>query len=111
MANINPSATVAYVARLQNAIRQLNGCESEYVETVTVSESIVSFHKNTVWQGEVAVFEVYNHPQAKRAYAWLCMLDNKETSYIVLLEIPPVYSPQTAVQAAITAQIVNGQLQ
>jgi hypothetical protein len=27
-----------YLARLQNAIRQLNHCESKYIETVTVRE-------------------------------------------------------------------------
>lgn len=97
-----------YIARLQNAIRQLNDCESSYVETVKVSESFQSFQKNTDWQGDVAVFEIVGHPQAQRAYAWCCAPANQETRYVVVLGIPPVNSPQTAVQAAIAAQIVNG---
>jgi hypothetical protein len=96
-----------YIARLQKAIRRVNGCESKYLETVTVSESSVSFHKHTVWQGEVAVFEVHGHPQAARAYAWLSREPNETTRYVVVLEIPPITSPQKAVQAAMTAQIIN----
>jgi hypothetical protein len=96
------------LVRLQNAIRRLNGCESKYIETVTVSQPFLSFRHNIVWQGDVAVFEVYGHSKAQRAYAWPSRADNEEAQYVVVLEIPPVSSPQTAVQAAIAAQIVNG---
>ena len=104
----NAARQSAYIARLQNAIRRLNGCESRYVETVTVDECILSFQQSTVWQGEVTVFELYGHPQTKRAYAWPAKRGTEAAGYIVVLEIPPVTSPQTAVQAAITAQIVHG---
>ena len=97
-----------YLVRLQNAILQLNGCRSEYVETVTVSETSVSFHQNAVWQVEVAVFDVYGHPTAGRAYAWSYAIDKQATRYVVVLKIPPISSPETAVQAALAAQIVNG---
>ena len=108
MPNINGSLPDDYIVRLQNVIRRLNGCESSYVRTVTVSESFHSFQKDIPWQGEVEVFEIHGHPQATRAYVWFCKLANEETRYVVVLEIPPVTSPQTAVQAAIAAQIVNG---
>lgn len=97
-----------YIERLQNAIRQLNHCESRYIETVTVSESVRSFQHNTNWQGNVAVFEICGHPKARKAYAWSCLLLNQKVRYVVVLEVPPVNSPQAAVQAAITAQIVDG---
>ena len=105
MPKTNNTPDVVYIARLQNAIRQLNHCESKYVESVTVAESFLSFQKNTLWEGDVAVFQIYGHPQAKRAYAWSYGSANKQT--VVVLEIPPVTSPRTAVQAAIAAQIVN----
>lgn len=105
MPKTNSAPPDNYLVRLQNAIRRLNSCESKYVETVTVSQPFLSFRHNTVWQGEVAVFEVYGHPKARRAYAWV---NNEETRYVVVLEIPPVSSPQTAVQAAMAAQIANG---
>jgi hypothetical protein len=57
---------------------------------------------------DAAVFEIYGHPKAQKAYASGCAAVNKEPRYVVVLEIPPVNSPQTAVQAAIAAQIVNG---
>jgi len=110
MPNTNVAPTANQLVRLQNAIRRLNGCESKYLETVSVSESFLSFKHNTVWQGEVAVFEIYGHTHAKRAYAWSSKLPNKEMRYVVVLEIPPVTSPHTAVQAALAAQIVNGTL-
>lgn len=97
-----------YIARLQNAIRKLNHCESRYLETITVSEVFQSFPHDTYWEGNVAVFEICGHPQAQRAYAWSCAPENKEMRTVVVLEIPPVNSPQTAVQAAIAAEIVNG---
>jgi hypothetical protein len=75
---------------------------------VNVSETFLSFAKKKVWRGEVAVFEVYGHPQAKRAYAWSDTVGDKDTRYIVVLEISPIRCPETAVQAAIAAQIVNG---
>lgn len=102
---------VHYIARLQNAIRQLDDCESKYVESVTVSESLVSFQKNTLWEGDVAVFQIYGHPHANRAYAWSYGNGNKHTVCVVVMEIPPVTSPRTAVQAALAAQIVNRHFQ
>src|SRR5437016_6158522 len=58
---------VDYIAELQAAILNLHGCESKYLETVPVTEE---FNGETIWQGEVEVFELKDHPKAKRAYAW-----------------------------------------
>jgi hypothetical protein len=110
MPKTNTALPVDDIARLQDAIRQLNHCESRYVRSVTVSEFFLSFAKTTVWRGEVAIFEVYGHPQAERAYAWSDTVGDKDTRYVVVLEIPPVRCAETAVQAAIAAQIVNGTL-
>jgi hypothetical protein len=58
-----------------------------------------------VWAGEVEVFEIRGHPKAKRCYAWAYKEGEKDehARYIAVLEIPPVKSPQTAVQAAIAS--------
>ena len=108
MPKTNPADPDHYLARLQNAISKLNGCDSKYVETVTVSERFSNFRPSTIWQGQVAVFEVLGHPNATRAYAWSYEQGDEETRYVVVLEVPPVTSPQTAVQAAMAAQIANG---
>lgn len=108
MPKTNPALPDHYIARLQNAIRQLNHCDSKYVATVFVSEPFLTFHKERIWQGEVAIFQIYGHAQAKRAYAWSNTRGDKNGGYVVVLEIPPINSPETAVQAAIAAQILNG---
>jgi hypothetical protein len=108
MQNLNGARTADYIIRLQNAIHRLNKCESRYLETVAISESFRSFKKDRIWRGEVAVFEIRGHPQAQRAYAWSHIHDDGQTQHVVVLEIPPVTSPQTAVQAAIAAEIMNG---
>ncbi len=95
-----------YIERLQNAIRDLHGCESQYLETVPVTET---FQGKTVWQGDVEVFEIRGHPEATHAYVWSHRAGkgDKETRYITVLNVPPVDSPQTAVKAAVMSEIKN----
>ena len=89
-----------YQAALLKAFKDLHGCEAKHVETVPVIEL---FKGKTVWEGEVEVFDLIGHPKATRGYAWAY---NKEkgSATIAVLELPPVISPKTAVQAAIVAQ-------
>ena len=56
----------SYIARLQNAIRQLHHCESKYIESVTVSGTFLFFQKRPIEESEVAVFEISDNPHAKR---------------------------------------------
>lgn len=95
-----------YISRLQNAIRQLHRCESKYIESVTVSGTFLFFPEDTVEESEVAVFEISGNPKAKRAYAWSDRTGDN-TRCVVVLEVSPVTSPRTALEAAIAAQIVN----
>jgi hypothetical protein len=93
-----------YITQLQDAIRGLHGCESSYVETVSVTET---FDGKTVWDGDVEVFNIRGHPEAKRAYAWSHATgkNDKDKRYVAVLELPPVDSPQTAVRAAIVQEV------
>jgi len=95
-----------YIAELQAAILNLHGCKATYVETVPVTET---FQGETVWEGEVEVFETTDHPKAKRIYAWghATGEDDQARRYVCVLELPPVDSPQTAVKAAVVAEIKN----
>jgi hypothetical protein len=94
----------AYIEKLQAIIRKLHGCSATYIETVPVHEE---FQGETVWQGQVEVFQIEGHPIAKHAYAWghLTDAENDRWRYVAVLELPPVDSPQTAVQANIMAEI------
>lgn len=87
-----------YIAELQAVILNLHGATAEYVETVPVSEQ---FQGQTVWEGEVEVFELHDHPKAHRAYAWGYSTDDDDRRYVTVLELPPVTSPETAVKASI----------
>lgn len=89
-----------YIGELKKVIRQLHGCEAVHVRTLPVTEV---FQGQTVWEGEVEVFNIRGHPKAKRAYAWAHASgeDDKGKRYVAVLEIPPVDSAETAVRAAI----------
>jgi hypothetical protein len=62
-----------------------------------------TFRGEVAWGGEVEVFDVTGHPEAKRVYAWGHPNDENPMRLDVtaVLEIPPVDSPQTAVKIAI----------
>ena len=94
-----------YIAEIQAVFLKLHGCDADYVETVPVVEQ---FQGETIWQGDVEVFDIRGHPKATRGYGW-GYVTNEEGGrrYFTVLEIPPVTSPQTAVQAAIRSEIQN----
>lgn len=85
---------------LQDAIRNLHGCESEHVETVPVCEV---FKGQIAWEGDVEVFAIKGHPKARRCFAW-AYEENGRQRVMAVLEIPPVDGPETAVKAAIASQ-------
>jgi hypothetical protein len=88
------------IENLRAAIETMHGCKAEHERSAVIVER---FKNQTVWEGVVESFVLSGHPKAKRCYAW-CYQDNGETRYVNVLEIPPVVSPQTAVQAAIIAE-------
>ena len=92
------------LAKLQDAIRRLRGCESEHVSTVAVRET---FNGAVAWHGDVEVFNLRGHPKARRCYAWAYQDDDRNDRYTAVIELPPVDSAQTAVRAAIVAQFKN----
>jgi hypothetical protein len=77
------------------AIRATHGAESELVRRERVVER---FRGETVWEGEVLVFQLAGHPEATRCYAW--EVDGVVTA---VLHTPPVGSAQDAVRASIAA--------
>lgn len=93
-----------YIGELKKVFRRLHGCEAEHAVTVPVKEV---FQGQTVWEGEVEVFNLRGHPKAKRGYAWAHATgeDDKGKRYVAVLEFPPVGSAQTAVSAAIVDEI------
>jgi hypothetical protein len=86
---------------LQDAIRNLHGCESRHVESVAITEQ---FNGVTVWDGDVQVFDLMDCPEADRAYAWSYPTEGERRRFVVVLHKPPVDSPHKAVQAAIASE-------
>ena len=83
------------IPTFEYAIRVKHGARSRLRERVRVSEE---YNGETVWEGEVLVFDLIGHPTATTAYAW--SVDSRVTA---VLHEAPVDSPQAAVRAAILA--------
>jgi hypothetical protein len=84
---------------LQEAILSLHGCQADWVESVTVNET---FRGQPVWQGEVQVFRLRNHPAAQICYAWSePITDSPKRKVLAVLHQGPVDSAAKAVRAAI----------
>jgi hypothetical protein len=97
-----------YLAQVQVAVSQLHNCGATHVKTVPVHEV---FRGETVWQGDVEVFDLQGHPKAKRCYAW-SHLDgphDERTRFVAVLEIPPVESAETAVRVQIVKDFKKNQ--
>lgn len=96
-----------YLARLKLAIEHLHKCAAHHRRTVPVHEV---FQGQTVWQGEVEVFDLVGHAKAKRAYAWSHPSGANDTDerFVAVLEIPPVKSALTAVQVHIVNDFKKG---
>ncbi len=94
-----------YVAHLQKAIKKTFGLESAHVETVGVVET---FRGQVLFDGDVEVFDVTGHPDAKRCYAWANDIETGSNSTVVL-ERPPIKTALDAVRAAILTEHKRGQ--
>jgi len=92
--------------QLEQAIKDLHGSKSNHASSVTVHET---FKGKTVWQGNVEVFELENHPQAKLAYAWAYKGDNGKMYYVAVLGVPPINSADDAVRAYVVTDYLKKQ--
>ena len=91
---------MTYIEELQDAIRHLYNTEAVHVETVPVKEI---FQGQTVWEGEVEVFDLPDSSEADRIYAWTHETDNvvQPRRTVTVLHVAPVLSPELAVRASI----------
>jgi hypothetical protein len=84
------------------AVEKIHGCKAVHASTVAIKET---FEGQTIWEGEVEVFNLSGHPRAFQCYAWAYQDDDGQTQYTAVLRVPPVQSPQDVVKAAIRAQV------
>ena len=83
------------LAAFETAIRATHGAEAHLLARERVCER---FQGETVWEGEVLVFELLGHTSASRCYAW--EVDGEVTA---VLGEAPVKSAKDAVRASILA--------
>jgi hypothetical protein len=87
------------IPALQRAILDLHGCKSTWIKSIPVKEM---FEGDTVWEGIVQVFDLINHPKAKRCYAWSHELEgSKKRKFFAVLHQGVIDSPEKAVKASI----------
>ena len=86
-----------------SSFKTLSAQPTAAIRTGSVSRVEEKFEGKTAWSGIVEVFAFVNHPQAKYAYAWTYR-DCNQNRTTVVLKIPPVDSPQSAVKVAIASK-------
>ena len=85
----------------------MHDCGANHVETVHVHERTPD-GSETVWEGDVEVFELTGHAGVKRAYAWSEATTGTKRRFFAVLHAPPVDSAAKAVQASILAALTTG---
>jgi len=86
---------------LVQAIEGQHGGTARFREVVPVSET---FNGQPVWEGEVHVFDLDDHPNATRAYAWSSPVEGSDKRrFYAVLHLGPIRSARDAVRAAIVA--------
>lgn len=88
-----------HIERVKLALEHLHNCTAIHRATVPVHEV---FRGQTVWQGDVGVFDLTAPPKSKRAYGWS---ENPAIGerFFAVLETPPIKSALDAVRASIVA--------
>lgn len=93
---------MTYIEELRDVIEKLHGIRATHVETVPIKEE---FQGQTIWEGEVEVFDLHGHPETNRVYAWAHETEDADhpRRHVTVLHIPPATSPRKAVQASIVS--------
>lgn len=60
------------------------------------------FKGQTVWKGDVEVFDLAGHAKTKRCYGWA---HGQPEEFITILELPPVTDAKSAVKVGVSYQV------
>ena len=87
-----------YLEKLEKLIQAIYKCGAVHRETLYVTDWVEGMF---VWLGDVELFELRGHPEAKRCYAWReGGTGEKGEKWLAILELPPVNSPLAAVKSS-----------
>lgn len=91
----------AVTDQLKRVIETQHGGTATFLQSVRVHKGP---EKPTVWDGVVHLFDLKDHPKARRAYAWSAPIaGSSKGRYFAVLHMGRITSPQEAVAAAIGA--------
>ena len=85
----------ASVDALREAIKKVHGCDSRWLESVSVQEAY--------WTGDVQVFQLIGHATADRCYSWSHLV-GRECRVHAVLHGATVDSAARAVRATIASR-------
>ena len=90
--------------RLQAAIEKSYACKAAYRRSVSIQERLPEGRE---WKGQIEIFWLTGHPQAKRCFAWFepAAESGSESKIITVLEIPPVIGPATALRSTQSSRL------
>ena len=89
-----------YIENLGKAIAAMHECRCEHFGTEHVREK---HDGQLIWEGDVEIFQLDGHPEAKIAYGWGWRGEDGSVDYIGILSLPPIKSAKESVQAALAS--------
>lgn len=100
---------MTYLEELKEVIEKLHGVSATYIETVPVKET---FEGKTMWEGQVEVFDIPDHANTNRVFAWAYDYEDADvpTQHVTVLQIPPATTPENAVRASIVSEYGKGKV-
>lgn len=94
----HPCSEVPLTA-LQEAVEGMHGAKASHRSTEHLREA---FKGETVWEGDVFVFVLTDHPDASVCYAWSSPVEGSDwRRFFAVLHEGPVKSARDAVRASI----------
>jgi hypothetical protein len=91
----------ASAGQLKRVIETQHGAKSTFVKSIRVHRSVGS---QMNWDGIVHVFDLNNHPNAKRAFAWTSRISGSGSPrFFAVLQMGQIATPIQAVRAASAA--------
>ena len=78
----------------------LHECRCSHFGTEHVKEE---HEGQIVWEGDVEIFHLEDHKEAKVAYGWGWDAGDDNIDYIGILQLPPIETAYDAVKAAIVS--------
>jgi hypothetical protein len=91
----------ASAGQLQRVIESQHGTKSTFVRSVQIHRRSDS---QTNWNGIVHVFDLNNHPKAKRVFAWSSSISGSGAPrFFAVLQSGQIATPIQAVKAASSA--------